>query len=152
MILTLKPFCHKPFELVVDFTHTSTENRFRVWIFFSFLVFLQICKIWNVIIFITTRAGFPSVCSSLSTVCWFYNSLIPSKDQKAKYHIVEYILKNFLWYVIIIVLKKQKFMNCTFIFTLKISKNIFEECTIKKISEKYPFENKKINFLLKNVS
>lgn len=107
MILTLKPFCHKPFELVVDFTHTSTENRFRVWIFFSFLVFLQICKIWNVIIFITTRAGFPSVCSSLSTVCWFYNSLTPSKDQKAKYHIVEYTLKNFLWYVIIIVLKKQ---------------------------------------------
>ena len=22
VILTLKPFCHKPFELVVDFTHT----------------------------------------------------------------------------------------------------------------------------------
>ncbi|GIZ02173.1 neurofibromin [Caerostris extrusa] len=29
VILTLKPFCHKNFELVVDFTHTSTENRFR---------------------------------------------------------------------------------------------------------------------------
>ncbi|XP_071038330.1 neurofibromin isoform X2 [Parasteatoda tepidariorum] len=29
VILTLKPFCHKPFELVVDFTHTSSENRFR---------------------------------------------------------------------------------------------------------------------------
>ena len=29
MILTLKPFCHSPFELVVDFTHTCSENRFR---------------------------------------------------------------------------------------------------------------------------
>lgn len=29
VILTLKPFCHKPFELVVDFTHTCTDNRFR---------------------------------------------------------------------------------------------------------------------------
>ena len=29
VILTLKPFCHKPFELVIDFTHTLPENRFR---------------------------------------------------------------------------------------------------------------------------
>ncbi|RWS09353.1 neurofibromin-like protein, partial [Dinothrombium tinctorium] len=29
VILTLKPFCHKPFELVLDFTHTCAENRFR---------------------------------------------------------------------------------------------------------------------------
>ncbi|XP_072402893.1 neurofibromin isoform X3 [Diabrotica undecimpunctata] len=29
VILTLKPFCHAPFELVVDFTHTCTDNRFR---------------------------------------------------------------------------------------------------------------------------
>ncbi len=29
VILTLKPFCHKPFELVVDFTHTCSDNRFR---------------------------------------------------------------------------------------------------------------------------
>ncbi|XP_043264316.1 neurofibromin isoform X1 [Colletes gigas] len=29
VILTLKPFCHSPFELVVDFTHTCSENRFR---------------------------------------------------------------------------------------------------------------------------
>ncbi|KAA0197870.1 hypothetical protein HAZT_HAZT005335 [Hyalella azteca] len=29
VILTLKPVCRKPFELVIDFTHTSTENRFR---------------------------------------------------------------------------------------------------------------------------
>ncbi|KAG8232721.1 hypothetical protein J437_LFUL013314, partial [Ladona fulva] len=29
VILTLKPFCHSPFELVVDFTHTCTDNRFR---------------------------------------------------------------------------------------------------------------------------
>ncbi|XP_067128062.1 neurofibromin isoform X2 [Centruroides vittatus] len=29
VILTLKPFCHKPFELVVDFTHTCADNRFR---------------------------------------------------------------------------------------------------------------------------
>lgn len=27
VILTLKPFCHKPFELVVDFTHTCSDNR-----------------------------------------------------------------------------------------------------------------------------
>lgn len=30
VILTLRPYCHKPFELVVDFTHTCTENRFKV--------------------------------------------------------------------------------------------------------------------------
>lgn len=29
VILTLKPFCHAPFELVVDFTHTCSDNRFR---------------------------------------------------------------------------------------------------------------------------
>lgn len=29
VILTLKPFCHSPFELVIDFTHTCSENRFR---------------------------------------------------------------------------------------------------------------------------
>ncbi|CAN7985404.1 unnamed protein product [Ixodes hexagonus] len=29
VILTLKPFCHKPFELIVDFTHTCADNRFR---------------------------------------------------------------------------------------------------------------------------
>ncbi|XP_022248395.1 neurofibromin-like, partial [Limulus polyphemus] len=29
VILTLKPFCHKPFELVIDFTHTCADNRFR---------------------------------------------------------------------------------------------------------------------------
>ncbi|XP_054010836.1 neurofibromin isoform X2 [Hylaeus anthracinus] len=29
VILTLKPFCHSPFELVVDFTHMCSENRFR---------------------------------------------------------------------------------------------------------------------------
>ncbi|EFX74727.1 hypothetical protein DAPPUDRAFT_307021 [Daphnia pulex] len=29
VILTLKPFCSKPFELVVDFTHTCSDNRFR---------------------------------------------------------------------------------------------------------------------------
>ncbi|KAG1714683.1 Neurofibromin [Nymphon striatum] len=29
VILTLKPFCNKPFELVVDFTHTCADNRFR---------------------------------------------------------------------------------------------------------------------------
>ena len=29
VLLTLKPFCHKPFELVVDFTHTGSDNRFR---------------------------------------------------------------------------------------------------------------------------
>ena len=28
VILTLKPFCHRPFELVIDFTHTLPENRF----------------------------------------------------------------------------------------------------------------------------
>ncbi|XP_040571379.1 neurofibromin isoform X2 [Lepeophtheirus salmonis] len=29
VILTLKAFCQKPFELVVDFTHTCSDNRFR---------------------------------------------------------------------------------------------------------------------------
>ena len=29
VILTLKPVCRKPFELVIDFTHISAENRFR---------------------------------------------------------------------------------------------------------------------------
>ncbi|CAH0561866.1 unnamed protein product [Brassicogethes aeneus] len=29
VILTLKPFCQTPFELVVDFTHTCSDNRFR---------------------------------------------------------------------------------------------------------------------------
>ncbi|KPM02360.1 neurofibromin-like protein [Sarcoptes scabiei] len=29
VILTLKPFCHKPFELVIDFTHTCADHRFR---------------------------------------------------------------------------------------------------------------------------
>ncbi|XP_074600003.1 neurofibromin 1 isoform X2 [Brevipalpus obovatus] len=29
VILTLKPYCHKPFELVIDFTHACAENRFR---------------------------------------------------------------------------------------------------------------------------
>ncbi|ESO97611.1 hypothetical protein LOTGIDRAFT_104331 [Lottia gigantea] len=29
VLLTLKPFVHKPFELVLDFTHTCAENRFR---------------------------------------------------------------------------------------------------------------------------
>lgn len=29
VILTLKPYCHKPFELVIDFTHTCADHRFR---------------------------------------------------------------------------------------------------------------------------
>ncbi|XP_013381612.1 neurofibromin-like [Lingula anatina] len=29
VLLTLKPFYHKPFELVIDFTHTCADNRFR---------------------------------------------------------------------------------------------------------------------------
>ncbi|XP_063696355.1 neurofibromin isoform X3 [Culicoides brevitarsis] len=29
VILTLKPFCQSPFEIVIDFTHTSSDNRFR---------------------------------------------------------------------------------------------------------------------------
>lgn len=29
VILTLKPFCHAPFDLVIDFTHTCSDNRFR---------------------------------------------------------------------------------------------------------------------------
>uniref|UniRef100_A0A336KLD7 CSON013094 protein n=1 Tax=Culicoides sonorensis TaxID=179676 RepID=A0A336KLD7_CULSO len=29
VILTLKPFCHASFEVVIDFTHTSSDNRFR---------------------------------------------------------------------------------------------------------------------------
>ncbi|KAM3956254.1 LOW QUALITY PROTEIN: neurofibromin 1 [Aphomia sociella] len=29
VILTLKPFCQQPFELIVDFTHTNSDNRFR---------------------------------------------------------------------------------------------------------------------------
>ena len=30
VLLTLKPYYHKPFDLVIDFTHTTAENRFRV--------------------------------------------------------------------------------------------------------------------------
>ncbi len=30
VLLTLKPFYHKPFELIIDFTHTCADNRFRV--------------------------------------------------------------------------------------------------------------------------
>lgn len=29
VLLTLKPFCHSPFEMIVDFTHTCSDNRFR---------------------------------------------------------------------------------------------------------------------------
>lgn len=29
VILTLKPFIHAPFEVVIDFTHTCSDNRFR---------------------------------------------------------------------------------------------------------------------------
>ncbi|KAI5706129.1 hypothetical protein M8J75_005102 [Diaphorina citri] len=29
VILTMKPFCHAPYELVIDFTHASSENRFK---------------------------------------------------------------------------------------------------------------------------
>ncbi|XP_067932348.1 neurofibromin-like [Watersipora subatra] len=29
VLLTLKPYFHKPFELVIDFTHTNAENRFK---------------------------------------------------------------------------------------------------------------------------
>ncbi|CAK1546446.1 unnamed protein product [Leptosia nina] len=29
VILTLKPFCQQPFELIIDFTHTNSDNRFR---------------------------------------------------------------------------------------------------------------------------
>ncbi|XP_037896099.1 neurofibromin isoform X1 [Glossina fuscipes] len=29
VILTLKPFCHSPFEVVIDFTHVNSDNRFR---------------------------------------------------------------------------------------------------------------------------
>lgn len=29
VILTLKPFCHQSFEVVIDFTHTCSDNRFR---------------------------------------------------------------------------------------------------------------------------
>ena len=39
VILTLKPYCHKPFELVIDFTHVGAENRFRVSIFYFSLDF-----------------------------------------------------------------------------------------------------------------
>ena len=33
VVLTLKPFWHKPYEVVVDFTHVGTDNRFRVGFF-----------------------------------------------------------------------------------------------------------------------
>lgn len=38
VILTLKPFCHKPFELVIDFTHTCADDRFRVRIFLFYFI------------------------------------------------------------------------------------------------------------------
>ncbi|XP_060809014.1 neurofibromin [Amyelois transitella] len=55
VILTLKPFCQQPFELIVDFTHTNSDNRFRTdflqkW--FSVLpevayINIQACYIYN---------------------------------------------------------------------------------------------------------
>lgn len=36
VLLTLKPFYNKPFELVIDFTHTCSENRFRVSVFINY--------------------------------------------------------------------------------------------------------------------
>lgn len=39
VILTLKPFCHSPFELVVDFTHTCSDNRFRYAFYLFYIVF-----------------------------------------------------------------------------------------------------------------
>ena len=29
VILSLKPYFHKSYDIVIDFTHTSSENRFR---------------------------------------------------------------------------------------------------------------------------
>uniref|UniRef100_T1J6E5 Neurofibromin n=1 Tax=Strigamia maritima TaxID=126957 RepID=T1J6E5_STRMM len=55
VILTLKPFCHKPFELIVDFTHTCADNRFRTEFLQKWFVVLpevayekiQACYIYN---------------------------------------------------------------------------------------------------------
>ena len=30
VLLTLKPFYHSPFELIIDFTHTRADNQFSV--------------------------------------------------------------------------------------------------------------------------
>ncbi|XP_050358342.1 neurofibromin-like isoform X3 [Nymphalis io] len=55
VIITLKPFCQKPFELIVDFTHTNSNNRFRT-------NFLQ--KWFSVL---------PEVAYSSAHACYIYN-------------------------------------------------------------------------------
>ncbi|XP_050358345.1 neurofibromin isoform X1 [Nymphalis io] len=55
VIITLKPFCQQPFELIVDFTHTNSDNRFRT-------DFLQ--KWFSVL---------PEVAYSNAQACYIYN-------------------------------------------------------------------------------
>ncbi|CAH2101890.1 unnamed protein product [Euphydryas editha] len=55
VIITLKPFCQQPFELIVDFTHTNSDNRFRT-------DFLQ--KWFSVL---------PEVAYSSAHACYIYN-------------------------------------------------------------------------------
>ncbi|GAB6033713.1 Neurofibromin 1 [Chamberlinius hualienensis] len=49
VILTLKPFCSKPFELIVDFTHTCAENRFRTEFLQKWFVVLPECAYGNIL-------------------------------------------------------------------------------------------------------
>ncbi|XP_050358352.1 neurofibromin-like isoform X2 [Nymphalis io] len=55
VIITLKPFCQQPFELIVDFTQTNSDNRFRT-------DFLQ--KWFSVL---------PKVAYSNAHACYIYN-------------------------------------------------------------------------------
>ncbi|KAG5866704.1 hypothetical protein JTB14_013865 [Gonioctena quinquepunctata] len=48
ILLTLKPFYHAPFELVIDFTHTSAENRFRTEYLQKWICVLPECAYSNV--------------------------------------------------------------------------------------------------------
>ena len=58
VILTLKPYCHKPFELVIDFTHVCAENRFRTEFLQKWLVVLPEVAYENIV------AGYIYNCNS----------------------------------------------------------------------------------------
>jgi neurofibromin 1 len=47
VLLTLKPFQAKPFELVVDFTHTCTDNRFKTDYLSKWFICMPDCFYYN---------------------------------------------------------------------------------------------------------
>ncbi|CAF4241789.1 unnamed protein product, partial [Rotaria sordida] len=47
VLLTLKPFQAKPFELIVDFTHTCTDNRFKTDYLSKWFICMPDCFYYN---------------------------------------------------------------------------------------------------------